>query len=101
MATPSLLLLTLAPSIWSAALVLFALGGLIGGMDVAMNANAVEVEKRRIGAQSCLPVTGSGASAASRRRFGGLCSSQNLAFWPIDVASTVDRLAWSPHGRGF
>lgn len=45
-ATPSLLALTLAPSIWSAALTLFALGGLLGGMDVAMNANAVEVEKR-------------------------------------------------------
>jgi MFS family permease len=45
-ATPSLLVLTVAPSVWSAALVLFALGGLVGGMDVAMNANAVEVEKR-------------------------------------------------------
>lgn len=39
-------LVTIAPSIWIAAITLFAFGGIIGGMDVAMNANAVEVEKR-------------------------------------------------------
>lgn len=44
---PCLLLVTLAPSIWTAAIALFLMGGLIGGMDVAMNANAVEVEKRQ------------------------------------------------------
>ncbi len=44
---PSLLLVTLAPSIWTAAVALFLMGALIGGMDVAMNANAVEVEKRQ------------------------------------------------------
>jgi fucose permease len=43
---PVLLLLTLAPRVWSAAAVLVLLGGLIGGMDVAMNANAVSVERR-------------------------------------------------------
>lgn len=43
---PLLLLLTLAPGPWSAAVVLVVLGGLIGGMDVAMNANAVAVERR-------------------------------------------------------
>ncbi|WP_420407938.1 MFS transporter [Hoeflea sp.] len=55
LATPSLLVLTLAPSVWTAALALFALGGLVGGMDVAMNANAVEVEKheRRAIMSSC------------------------------------------------
>jgi MFS family permease len=55
LATPSLLVLTLAPSVWSAAIALFALGGLVGGMDVAMNANAVEVEKheRRAIMSSC------------------------------------------------
>jgi predicted MFS family arabinose efflux permease len=42
-----LMLVTLAPSIWTAALALFLMGGMIGGMDVAMNANAVEVEKRQ------------------------------------------------------
>jgi MFS family permease len=44
---PCLLLVTLAPSIWTAAIALFLMGALIGGMDVAMNANAVEVEKRQ------------------------------------------------------
>lgn len=43
---PMLLLLTLAPGAWTAAAVLVVLGGLIGGMDVAMNANAVSVERR-------------------------------------------------------
>jgi MFS family permease len=43
---PVLLVLTLAPGPWSAALVLVVLGGLVGGMDVAMNANAVAVERR-------------------------------------------------------
>jgi predicted MFS family arabinose efflux permease len=44
---PCLMLVTLAPSIWTAALALFLMGGMIGGMDVAMNANAVEVERRQ------------------------------------------------------
>lgn len=47
LAVPSLLLVSLAPAVWSAAIALFIFGGLIGGMDVAMNANAVEVEKRQ------------------------------------------------------
>src|SRR5690606_17652098 len=42
-----LVLVTVATSVWSAAIALFLFGGLIGGMDVAMNANAVEVEKRQ------------------------------------------------------
>ncbi len=43
---PTLLLLTLAPTVPVAAITIFLLGGLIGAMDVAMNANAVLVEKR-------------------------------------------------------
>jgi MFS family permease len=44
--TGGLLLIALAPGLWSAALALVLFGGLIGGTDVAMNANAVEVEKQ-------------------------------------------------------
>jgi MFS family permease len=43
---PLLLLLTLMPGPWTAAAVLVLLGGLVGGMDVAINANAVAVERR-------------------------------------------------------
>jgi MFS family permease len=41
-----LLLIVLAPNVPVAALALFLFGGFVGGMDVAMNANAVEVERR-------------------------------------------------------
>jgi MFS family permease len=44
--TPTLLLLTWVGSIWTGAVAIFLFGGLIGAMDVAMNANAVTVEKR-------------------------------------------------------
>jgi MFS family permease len=43
---PTLLLLTLAPTIPVAVVTIFLLGGLIGAMDIAMNANAVIVERR-------------------------------------------------------
>ncbi|MEK1890968.1 MAG: MFS transporter [Phyllobacterium sp.] len=42
----SLLLVALAPNVIAAAPALFLFGAVIGGMDVAMNANAVEVEKK-------------------------------------------------------
>lgn len=53
--SPLLLVLTLMPDISTAAVVLFLLGGFVGGMDVAMNANAVEVERsmRRAIMSSC------------------------------------------------
>ncbi|MBY5354987.1 MFS transporter [Rhizobium leguminosarum] len=52
---PLLLALTLAPNVLTGALSLFLFGGLIGAMDVAMNANAVSVEKsmRRAIMSSC------------------------------------------------
>ncbi|AYG67875.1 MULTISPECIES: MFS transporter [unclassified Rhizobium] len=52
---PMILALTLAPSVWTAAVALFLFGGFIGAMDVAMNANAVSVEKsmRRAIMSSC------------------------------------------------
>lgn len=42
----SLLLVVLAPNVILAAPALFLFGAVMGGMDVAMNANAVEVEKK-------------------------------------------------------
>ncbi|MCZ0962573.1 MFS transporter [Paracoccus benzoatiresistens] len=45
--TPSLVWISLAPSPWAAAATVLVFGGLIGGMDVAMNANAVAVERAR------------------------------------------------------
>ena len=45
-AVPSLPLIVLAPSVLVLALTMAAMGGLLGCMDVAMNANAVEVERR-------------------------------------------------------
>ncbi|MCJ8519888.1 fucose permease [Pseudorhizobium tarimense] len=55
LAVPTLLLLTWVGSIWSAAIAIFLFGGLIGAMDVAMNANAVAIEKhmRRAIMSSC------------------------------------------------
>ena len=42
---PALLFLTYADSVWLAAPAMFWFGGLMGAMDVAMNTNAVAVEK--------------------------------------------------------
>lgn len=52
---PMLLALTLAPNVVTGAISLFLFGGFIGAMDVAMNANAVAVEKsmRRAIMSSC------------------------------------------------
>lgn len=45
--TPSLIWISLAPTVWTVAATVLVFGGLIGGMDVAMNANAVAVERAR------------------------------------------------------
>ncbi|MBP9182417.1 MAG: MFS transporter [Fuscovulum sp.] len=45
-AVPVLPLVVLAPSLWLLAPAMAAFGGLVGCMDIAMNANAVEVERR-------------------------------------------------------
>ncbi|WP_374302841.1 MFS transporter [Paracoccus sp. (in: a-proteobacteria)] len=44
---PSLIWISLAPTVWAVAGAVLVFGGLIGGMDVAMNANAVAVERAR------------------------------------------------------
>ncbi|TCL72904.1 MFS transporter [Rhizobium sp. BK251] len=52
---PSLLALTLVQNVWTGAIAIFLFGGFIGAMDVAMNANAVSVERsmRRAIMSSC------------------------------------------------
>ncbi len=52
---PTMVLVSLAPTIPLGALAIFLFGGLMGAMDVAMNGNAVEVEKamRRAIMSSC------------------------------------------------
>lgn len=52
---PTLFLLSIVPDVWTAAVAIFLFGGLTGAMDIAMNGNAVEVEKamRRAIMSSC------------------------------------------------
>ena len=45
-AVPMLPLIILAPSVWTLALLMAAMGAMVGSMDVAMNSNAVMVERR-------------------------------------------------------
>ncbi len=73
---PMILALTLAPNIWTAAIALFLFGGFIGAMDVAMNANAVSVEKsmRRAIMSSCHAVWSLGGLLGSA--IGGLLISR-------------------------
>jgi fucose permease len=41
----TMLMISLAPNVWTAGMAVFLFGGFAGAMDVSMNANAVEVEK--------------------------------------------------------
>jgi predicted MFS family arabinose efflux permease len=41
-----LLIVALAPNVWTAAIAMYVFGGMIGATDVSMNANAVTVEKK-------------------------------------------------------
>lgn len=52
---PTLLLITMANALWAGVIAVFLFGGLTGAMDVAMNANAVVVERsmRRAIMSSC------------------------------------------------
>lgn len=52
---PTLLLITMANALWAGVITVFVFGGLTGAMDVAMNANAVVVERsmRRAIMSSC------------------------------------------------
>ena len=47
LAAPTILFMSLMPALWSVGLAIYLFGGFVGGMDVAMNANAVAVERVR------------------------------------------------------
>ncbi|WP_026620175.1 MFS family permease [Ensifer sp. WSM1721] len=101
--SPLLLVLTLVPNVWTAAIGMFLLGGFVGAMDVAMNANAVEVEKsmRRAIMSSCHAywslggLIGAGIGGFLMARFGvlphavivtGLCLALLAVAWPMILA---------------
>lgn len=101
--SPLLLLLTLVPNVWAAAVGMFLLGGFVGAMDVAMNANAVEVEKsmRRAIMSSCHAywslggLIGAGIGGFLMARFGVLphvfvvtllCLAVLVIAWPMILA---------------
>ncbi|MBY5332436.1 MFS transporter [Rhizobium leguminosarum] len=104
---PLLLALTLVPNVLTGAISLFLFGGFIGAMDVAMNANAVSVEKsmRRAIMSSCHAfwslggLIGSGLGGIVISRFGILGHAQLATV----LAAIFLALAWpmiladSPH----
>ncbi len=97
--SPCWLLLTLAPSVPAAFLGAFLFGAVIGGMDVAMNANAVSVERsmRRAIMSSCHGfwslggLIGSATGGVLLGQFSG--AAQTVAI--IAVCLTVLMLTWS------
>ena len=95
---PVFILITFAPDVITGALALAITGGLIGGTDVAMNANAVEVERteRRAIMSSCHGFWSLGAFIGSAS--GGvvidLAGNPAHAAVVTVVALTVGLLAW-------
>ncbi|OLP60291.1 hypothetical protein BJF93_15135 [Xaviernesmea oryzae] len=96
--SPLLLLLTLVPNVWLGAIAMFVFGGFIGAMDVAMNANAVEVEKsmRRAIMSSCHAywslggLIGAAIGGALMARYGVLTHAIVLTV----IALALIALAW-------
>lgn len=96
--TPTLLFATLANEVWIGAVAVFLLGGFAGAMDVAMNANAVEVEKsmRRAIMSSCHAfwslggLFGAGFGGLLIGDFGALFHAVALTV----VAGAVVAIAW-------
>lgn len=75
---PALIWISVAPDLWAVGAAVALFGGLIGGMDVAMNANAVAVERARgraimsscHGFWSLGAFAGAGAGGMAIQRFG-------------------------------
>lgn len=74
-------LVIFAPTIWLAALAMALFGAVMGSMDVAMNANAVEVE-RRLGYAIMSASHGFWSLGAF---VGGVCGSYIIATWGAEV----------------
>lgn len=91
-------LVVLAPTVPLAALALLAFGGVVGGMDVAMNANAVAVERhlaRAImsashGFWSLGGFAGGAAGGLAIARFGALAHAGAVAV----IAALILAIAW-------
>jgi len=95
--------ISLAPNAWTAAAAVFLFGGFAGAMDVAMNANAVEVEKsmRKAIMSSCHAfwslgaLIGSSAGGYMIERFGPL--SHSIIITVIDAVVLFAALSMILH----
>ncbi|MCO6388211.1 MFS transporter [Aliihoeflea sp. 40Bstr573] len=95
----------LAPGFASAGLAMFCFGAITGGMDVAMNANAVAVERKldraimssSHGFWSLGGFAGAAAGGALLQAHGALAQAVVVA--AISAAVVVAMLAWSLHDR--
>lgn len=88
LAAPVLLLMTLAPNLWLVAGTVALFGAFLGGMDVAMNASAVAVERERGRAimSSCHGFWSVGAAAGAGA---GSWVMQHLGEWTHAVIVTA------------
>jgi MFS family permease len=80
----ALLPVVLAPHVAALSVIMFVFGGIIGSMDIAMNANAVVVE-RRLGRAIM-------SSCHGFWSLGGLCGAA-IGGWLIDVAGSFEQAA--------
>jgi fucose permease len=95
--------ISLAPNAWTAAIAVFLFGGFAGAMDVAMNANAVEVEKsmRKAIMSSCHAfwslgaLIGSSAGGYLIERFGPV--SHSLIITTVDAVVLIAALSMILH----
>lgn len=92
-----LILVVAAPNVWTAAIAMVLFGGLTGGMDVSMNANAVAVERhlgRAImssshGFWSLGGFAGGAAGGLAIERFGALAHAGIVTFVALALVALV------------
>ena len=85
MTAPMLPLVVLAPNLWLLALAMAVMGAVIGCMDVAMNANAVEVERRL----SRAIMSSSHGFWSLGGFFGGIVGGLILARWGAEAQALI------------